>query len=227
MKAWGLVLLFLCQLSYATDSVVTKKIESKPADTGLHIGFGGAYSFNGLMKFDPVNVYDSTIDEETTAEWNFKNSGAVEVEIRYLNPYSFGFIAGATFDEQRRMANAKFTGTTKYWVFYPMIDVNIKITTYYVSAAYRSEEFYFPFGINYASVQMNSPTEGFEDMKTSPGDIGWQFGVGYYMTEDIVFELISRKVSYKLAIDYPDGTPSISFGKGGFTSVSLAAKYIF
>lgn len=135
MKVWGLLLFFLYQVSYSTESVIDQHIPQKKEDGGLHIGFGAAYSFNGLMKFDPVNFADnSVVNEETTAEWNFKNTGAVEVEIRYLNPYSLGFIAGATFDEQRRMVNAKFTGTTMFWVFYPMIDVNIKVTTYYGSS---------------------------------------------------------------------------------------------
>lgn len=198
----------------------------------LRLGVGLSYSINNRAKFDPVEFSDGIIPEKTTAEFNYNNVIAFEIELRYLKPMTIGFIAGATIDQERKLTSGKFTGATQgntfiVYVLNPDLNMNLKVSTYYINAGFRAEDFYFDGGINYCSVQMSSTTNVFGTM-SAQGGLGWQAGMGYYVTPDIVLEILTRRVTIKMTatLDSIDGS-SVDYGQGSFSNTFLTAKYLF
>lgn len=218
MKILSLFLILFFQTAFAAE------IENTSGE--FQVGFGFSYGFNGLMKFDPViNNSGSSLPHESTLEFKFSDASSVEVDFRYSKKYSLGFMAGADFDQVRAVISGKITAVGQVWILPRDSDLNLKVTTYFLSATYRSDEFYFPFGVNLSSVQMSSVDGQFGKLSVE-GGLGWQLGVGYYLTDYIAFELISRKVIFKLNGQFENGA-NIDFGQGGFMNMLLSAKVMF
>jgi hypothetical protein len=191
----------------------------------LHIGVGASYSTSSRAKFDPVVYSNGMIPEKTTLEINFSEAVAVEAEIRYLNKNSVGFILGAIMDQERHAITGKLSSKTIVYTTVADFDFKLQVSTYYLSAAFRADDFYFPIGANFSSAQASADTSIFGTVSAS-GGLGWQLGLGYYVTDYFILEFLSRKATLNLTGTFPDGS-TVDFGKGGLTNLLFTAKFIY
>ena len=198
------------------------------ADSRLHIGVGVSYSLNSRMKLDPV-VYPppSPINEVTTFEGDFSNVFAFEGEIRYLDIDAFGFIAAVTMDQLRTLNYFKLTGTTTVWFLKDGFKwwMNAKISTYELNAAGRTADLYVFAGLNYPQIIAESDDTSFGTITVNPS-IGWQAGLGYYLTKYLLLEFRIRQIYFTMKSTFSDGS-QIDFCKGVFSNSFATVKIIY
>lgn len=196
-------------------------------DSGLHFGLGLSYGINSRMKSDPV-IFPAghPVNETTTFEGQFSRAVAFEVEIRYLKANSIGVIGSFISDQNRKIDTFKFTGVSTVWTpidsWKPKMD--IQVSTFNLSAAFRASEVYFFLGVNLPQIKITSDDDGFGEFTTTPS-IGWQAGLGYYVTQNFLLELSTRQIYFTTKSKYSNDA-EIDFGKSMFSNSFLTAKFI-
>lgn len=186
---------------------------AKGTDWEYRVGL--SHSIGANTKYENIQYTDGTNSLLGKGEVTYEDGLSFDFESRNLKPNSWGFLGGLTYDLTRKEKRAvvNFGNVTVN----SEVGGNLQMTFLYGSAAYRWNEFYLPFGLNYNIV--NYKSEG----TTTTGGIGAQLGFGYYINEEFLFELLSRSASLNQKSTDPNGS-SVDFGAAYFTSLMLSIK---
>lgn len=184
---------------------------------------GGGYGLTYKMRFDSASY---PVVGSGRAEFDHETALSLEADARSLPIMSWGFIAALSIDTPRKMTSGTFTQSSGAAFGYSTVDVpKLQTTALLINAAYRMNEFYVPFGLNYA-VFKYTPRSSFGGSATAMGGIGAQFGAGIYATENVLIEYIYQLTAYKHSLDYGGGIVE-DYGSGFITSTFLKVKYLF
>jgi hypothetical protein len=188
----------------------------------FRVGVGTSLSLLAEEHYDDVTR--SGVPGNFEAEFDHEPALSLELEGRYMAPNTLGVIFGLTYDFERDFDGGAVAGNG---IVIPISSSNpseIQTTVIYANLAYQLDRFYIPFGINYSSFDY-TPTPSFTGTAMLEGDIGLQFGFGFYATNNIVFESMYRI----LATEYRETENNITtnYGDGTFKTLQLTLKYIF
>lgn len=188
----------------------------------FRVGVGASLSLLAEEHYDDVTR--TGVPGTFEAEFDHEPALSLELEGRYMAPYSMGVIFGLTYDFERDFDGGAVAGNG---IVIPISSSNpseIQTTVIYANLAYQFDGFYIPFGINYSSFDY-TPTPSFTGTAKLDGDIGFQFGLGFYATNNIVLESMYRFLS----TEYRETENNITtnYGDGSFNTLQLTLKYIF
>lgn len=156
------------------------------------------------------------------AEFDLQNSLAVELDARYLPANSWGFIGGLSVGAKREIESGKITIAGSTTVVNDSGDPDkLQISILSASAAYRWNQIYLPFGLNYSSIDYDSTSLTIN----AKGGIGAQLGIGFLPNDQFAIEAFSKVVAFD--IDYVDSGLAVNFTDGFVTSLTIAGKFLF
>lgn len=143
------------------------------------------------------------LNYKSSLEW--AEAMSFTLEGRQLPSDAWGFMGGMNYELTR---NLKKSG-----------EEFAQIISFYGSAVYRWTDFYLPFGLNFALIDLKS-TDG--DSKAQ-GSIGLQVGAGWQFKNGFATELHSWTTRFKL-VDSSSGTETDLIS---LTSLIVTVKYAF
>jgi hypothetical protein len=212
-----------------------KTTESNPSESsstksseGWVFGVGVAQSYNSKLSFFETKInHGSNLGK---SEFSSKNFSAIDIEARKLNPNSWGFIGGLSHDIGKNWIE---TGTLnsdsgKTDLRVASNPVSLQTVVLYANAAYRLNQFYFPFGLNVAYQKYSKHSD--DDIQTHIGGQGYgvQFGIGYYLEEKFILEAYARSVGLNISSTSENASyPFIDLNDGMIANFMIAAKYLF
>ncbi len=156
-------------------------------------GLAVSYTLGSKVKFANASAPPLT----GKADFTFEDVPSIEIEVRNLKAKSWGFVGAIAADFGRKIKDGNLTNTASGDFIYIVAEKEkFQTTTVLLSAAYRFENFYIPFGINYAAYKI-TPSGGFVGETKATGGLGGQIGFGNYFTDSFLFELSYRMTAMK------------------------------
>lgn len=192
------------------------------AQDAFRVGVGASISAFASEHYDDVvrsnvpGVFEADLDHETAL--------SLELEGRFMKPHSFGGIIGLTYDFERDFNGGFVFGNGRSISISPSAPSSLQTTVVYANLAYQADALYFPFGLNYSFYDY-TPTPGFTGTADLDGDVGLQFGLGLYVTPNVVLESMYRILSTEYR-EFDNGITT-DYGDGSLTTVQFTMKYIF
>jgi hypothetical protein len=186
------------------------------------IGVGASLNTSATLHFNQVTV--STGVGSYIVEMQAEDVASIELEARNMDQQSWGFIGGLTYDFERKFTGGRITGFGGTVTLGSTDPAKLKTSVLSANAAYRWENFYLPFGLNYSFVKYTPPAS-FTGEVSVGGGLGGQLGVGYYISDSIVLEATSRAVLVKLKSTSSSG--DVDYGTGYLSSLLLTGKMLF
>ena len=187
---------------------------------GWTVGMGLSLGLNSKLNFNKVTR--TGISGEGEAEVDINNAIALDFDLRYMPANSWGVSGGMALESEREVNSVSSTGA----VIGNDIGNNDKfrMLIFYGNGAYRWDQFYIPVGLNVSYVSYYADSGSIWDYDAM-GGIGAQFGVGYYLTENVALEFLSRAVGMRLKVT--SGATETEYERGWVTNSVLSAKFIF
>jgi hypothetical protein len=187
-------------------------------DRAWHFGVGGSYSLPSTANFNNGSYGGLAM----TVNLTYASVLGLEFEARKLPLHSWGFVGGLSYDLAGTTSSVNVTvaGTSSSG----SSNSQFQTTVLWGSAAYRWENFYLPFGLNY-DVLSYTPPSGFIGSSTASGGFGGQVGVGYYVTPRIPVELDYRMLAFNLSQTTPVLTTN--YGSAYATTFLIKGEYLF
>lgn len=198
------------------------EVENDVARKKWRFGGGVYYSVSDKLRFP--NAKSDTGSGEREYDLRFETEGApgVALETRYDAPNAWGFQAGLAFDAKRKLKNfeSDLSGTR---VTTDLNDSTIQISTLYVNILYKWNEFYIPFGVNFALARYeNRPTL----LEKVDGGSGGQFGVGWDFNPHLSLEFLGRVTGLQ-GRSHREGNVTTSNELGSMLSAQAFVKGYF
>lgn len=237
MKIYMIVMLLLGQSIWAQESSGKSQIQSQGQQEqsqqipqqepqqetqeivydSWHFGLGLSYGLVSKLRFDHIVVTGAP--GNFTADLDYENTVALEIEARKMSPMSWGFMGGLSIDGERKFTGGTISGMGTSISLTSGGDTSkIQTTVVYGNAVYRWNQFYLPFGFNISAVKF---TPANSSSMSASGGLGGQLGVGFYINKNFVIEAYSRAVAVKMSSSTTD------YGSGFMSNLMLTGKYIF
>lgn len=160
------------------------------------------------------------------AEFDYEKTYSLIAEARYLPANDWGVLLGLNYEGQRQFDGGTIKGGGVVVTLTGGSDASkVQFSTLYASAAYRWNEFYLPFGLNYSVVKFTPASTGGNQAYDASGELGAQLGVGWFFEEHFAIELHSWVTGMNLRTG--SGAAEIDFGSGIFPHLFLMGKYAF
>lgn len=182
---------------------------------------GLSWHIGSKLKFHDVNR--TGIAGNAGADVDLNNAASLDLDLRHVTEDAWGLIVGLNMHTAREITGGEFTGSA-WGIPYSANGDRIRVSTLAGSAVYRWTYFYIPFGFNISRVdyEKSSGNTGSYDER---GGIGAQFGLGWYVSDNAVIEVMSQSVSVNL--EHTSGGVTTDFRRGYLSSLSVGAKYLF
>lgn len=188
------------------------------------LGVSLYYSSANELEFDKAKTNTSSAEVNV----NFKLENAVGVGLHYMRakPNAWGYSVGGLLESTR-----KFKGFTvsangnSITVNATNDDTKLTLLIAEGNALYRFENFYIPFGLNFSIpvleyVSTSSKVEAL-------GSIGIQFGMGYFINDNLSAEIYYRSIGMQLKETSNSNSDEVDYGYGYLRGVALGVKYLF
>lgn len=199
------------------QQTATQNIETRPA-RAWNFGMGVGHTAEGKAEYTDMKWGK---DITGTGESEFSGAPIIQFDIRRTPEDSWGFIGALTYDFERKMdsikARARYKGFTADMKSTDT-GMGIQTTSLEANAVYRWDRAYLPFGMNVSKHEF-SVRSG-----TSPtvdGLLGAQLGFGFYATENVVVEIWSRAIGYRIHIS------DVDYGPAYLGAMQLNTKFLF
>lgn len=187
---------------------------------GLGLMLGG-----GTGTFKDAKYTSATDNVSFEAELEYSKIGSLSLEGRYMPQDSWGFMGGFNLEPERKFESGTFKSGGSQASFNGSGDVSkVQFQTVFANAVYRWNIFYLPFGLNISSAKFTA-APGSNSTVTASGIMGAQLGVGWMITDSFAIELYSWVNSMKLKTT--NGSETVDYGTGYFSSLRVFAKYAF
>lgn len=165
-----------------------------PTQTQFFIGFG--YSLASHLELDDT-TYTAGGRSNTWSEAAYVGSApVVSLGLQYLPQKKWGYEFGASFDFKRKIKNSNTKANNFGTPGLISTGTGISYLTLVANAAFRWENFYLPFGLNYAKPFFNLPGTAVSKLSYS-GQIGGQFGLGVFLDEHFRAEAHYRIMHFR------------------------------
>lgn len=190
-----------------------------------HFGAGFSYGGKANAKWEKGKV--TSISNEATTELEFDSASTFALEARKMSRNSWGVMLGYALEEERAITNYTFSLAGSSISINTSGSAKLKNSFAYLNAVYRWKYFYLPFGFNYSSIKFTPASNNSSVTWNFSGALGGQLGVGYYISENVALELLSRVLGVGLKIEDQSKSASIIFSDGYFSYGELALKAFF
>tara|TARA_B100001971_G_scaffold215185_1_gene259394 strand:+ start:78871 stop:79506 length:636 start_codon:yes stop_codon:yes gene_type:complete len=100
----------------------------------------------------------------------------------------------------------------------------ITLLKVYANLIYRWNTFYIPFGVNITSVSYEPPSS-YDGSVESTGGLGFNFGLGWFVTEQFAIEYMGSSNIWTL--EAKSDSSETDYGDGVLAVATLKLKYIF
>jgi hypothetical protein len=144
------------------------------------------------------------------------------------DPNRWGFDAGFSVDFPRSITSVdgSLAGPGDGFTGYGTLDPAAQITLYslYGNMIYRWERLYIPFGINISGASVTSAPLGLSERTST---VGLQFGLGYYLFDNLALEALVRSVAFDAMSSNYSVSGNSDFDSGTMTSLNLGIKVLF
>lgn len=215
------VLLISMMILTFGGKVSAQEVSSVSETPAWRFAAGLSLHMGSKLKFHDVERTGVTGD--AGADIDLSNAVSVDLDLRHVAEDAWGLIVGLSFDTAREVTGGEFTGAA-WGIPYSGNGDHIRVSVLSGSAVYRWTHFYIPFGFNLSRVdyEKDGSNVGSYDER---GGIGAQFGLGWYMTDNAVIEVMSRSVA--VGLEHTNGGVTTEFRRGYLSSLTLGAKYLF
>lgn len=189
----------------------------------FRFGLGLYYSAGKTLEFEEAEVTVGSVSDSGKISYELENAFGVTVEGIFSPRNSWGFSAGLSTETKRKFKKAKIeeNGQTTESDF--VGDAHLTYTHIYANAIYRWDQWYLPFGLNFASVSKDDAPMVFKNMD---GRAGIQFGVGFYANENVALEFMFRGSQIHLG-GVSDASDYYTLNEGWLFTGNFGAKYVF
>lgn len=221
MRFLSIILVFFGSSAWAQETAPKEpQVQEKTSNLmeGWRFGIGGSVSLVSKLKFNDVVI--SGYSGKYDVDFDFKNGFSLELDARTMNPQSWGFMGGLSYDSEREVSSLTVTDGSGLSSSGSISGMKIQTTVIYGNAVYRWNEFYLPFGLNLSKVNATTAASN-----STSGGLGLQLGVGYYINENFVIEALSRATAVKLKTS--SASTDVDFGTGYMSNLMITGKYIF
>lgn len=152
----------------------------------------------------------------------FNPSYVVQADLRFVPKNHWGFMVGADYEGTRTLKSGMFNAGSTSIVLAG--GAKMQISTAYVNAVYRWENFYLPFGLNYSTVNFTTGG-GVLGTDSVQGGIGAQLGVGWQFNNWFSLEAYSWATSMQM--NMTTSGAYLECGTGIFGNLILMGKVLF
>lgn len=233
---------------YEYDDEAPSGRSSSGSSRGWKWGLGAGYSLASHIDFSNITVSGTTTEQlsgipaSTTvvgsgkANLDYENTGSFFVEARKSSPYSFGFSGGLSYDMERKSTSGNVTGTATGSQFGISGTSQITITVdnanstslqvldLYGNLMFQFTKPYLFAGANYSLVNAGQAAGLFTGAELD-GGVGYQYGLGYAVTDNFVVEVFSRSITAKMKVK--TAGIIVDLGTGVLTNTLLVGKLLF
>lgn len=200
--------------------------ESK-ADINRALRFGMGTSYALGYKTSGTITYSTTSNGINMGggdlEMELENAPSVDFDLRYSPVNSWGLILGYSLDLGAKIERMKMAINGSSFEARIIGDEKIQASSILISTVRRWEKFFIPFGLNVTQLKFKSDDPRIE----MSGGVGFQFGAGYWFTNNLVGEFYYKFNSIDLSLRDPDTTLHLDYITGTLTKTSLGIKYFF
>ncbi len=195
-----------------------------PKERARRFVVGAYYGGTDTLTFREVQVTSGGSTDKGEATFESEPNLGLILEYRQMPQQSWGFQAGLIIEGKRDFTKAKSTsGGTTTEVTYTGTRPNYRQEVLYANAVYKWEQFYIPFGLNYA-IPHFTPGQT-NSTFTIRGQVGVQFGLGFQFTELFGMELMAQATGVNLRA--VSSSTTVEYGDGIMGSGRLHAKFAF
>lgn len=210
----------------ATERKPEEKPQEKPQASydekdAARLGVMLYYTSADQLRFDDGKIESQAVNFKAT----YDLEKAVGLGLIYTRAHqnSWGFSFGAFFESKRDFKSGSITTSTGNSSSGSISSTKISFLLAEINALYRFNQFYFPFGLNFSA-----PILEYQNTSTTlevTGGVGVQFGLGYFVSDNLAAELFARSIGLTLTGD--TGTTKIEYGRGTLTGAGFGLKYLF
>lgn len=195
----------------------------EPRAETLHGHFGLTYNTSGSLMFEDASMSGTSGNFNGEYEVELENSFGYSVGVTYSPRHSWGFNIGVAGDFKRRVKSEKATQSGYEPAEYTLTeDYYVRFTYLNANAIYRWDNFYLPFGLNYAVMNSDDELYLFKHATSNPGV---QAGVGFYANDFLAFEFLIQATSFRTG-GVSNSGDYYELGTGTFVTGSLALKIV-
>lgn len=195
------------------------------SNNGLRFGLGASYTLaaeaSGDLNISQLSTNTRLAGGELVLEP--KNGLSLDLDLRYSPVNNWGFILGVSNDFKTKLDKMKIKSGNTTTEFSDLGNDKIKATSFMLSAVYRWEKFYIPFGLNYTTFGITPKDDSF----SASGGIGIQIGAGFWITNNLVGEFLIRSSTIDLELRDTDQDLKMVYEDATYTRSSLGLKYFF
>lgn len=157
-----------------------------------------------------------------TSDFEYKEALSFCIEMRDSQKNAWGYGLGLTFDMERELESAIFkSGSSSLSLVGSGGASKIGATAIEFNAIYRWNEFYIPFGLNYTAMRF-TPAPGYSGGFNVDSGFGAQFGLGFFINDNVAIEMSSRASNYSL--NFTQGGSFVNFGNLIYSIVTFGVK---
>lgn len=196
---------------------------AQSSDDRVRFAVGLGLTLFNHADFSSLWYHDPGLDLHGEASLTFKQALALSFEARRTPAHAWGILGGLHFESERKLHR----GSIILGPFVAPLDVGdekVQVSTLYVSAVYRWQTFYLPFGLNISSVKY-TPSSGFTGTYDATGTVGGQLGAGWLLSDHFAFEIYSWVTGIDLQLS--EGNSTVDYGNGTFANFFVNGKYLF
>ncbi|WP_413575487.1 hypothetical protein ACLVWU_14200 [Bdellovibrio sp. HCB290] len=189
----------------------------KKSDWRFGVGLG--YSPQLQVKLEGTDTETSTGNTyHNNVELDYKGSASFSLTAWRTPQNSWGFVSGYEYTGQRDFKMATINGISSTTA---LAGSKYQAQNLYVGTAYRWEVFFIPLALNYSFVFFQPPPLSFGTVEVKNG-IGAHLGVGWFIGENFVIEILGRSALTELNMSSSSGT---SKNEGTIASSSLLLSF--
>lgn len=194
--------------------------QSSGTSSKWKFGAGVSYSMNGKVKYDSAVAPPFT----GTADFTYESGFSLELEARNLATMSWGFVGVLTADSDRKITEGNLYTSGANFSYITTDPPKFQTTTVLLNAAYRWNQFYIPFGVNYSVFKVTDRST-FVGSSTATGGINGQAGIGFVINDSFVTELTYRLTTVKWT-QVSSGVTT-TYDKGNLANIFASVRYLF
>ncbi|MEQ1722734.1 MAG: hypothetical protein ABL930_06130 [Pseudobdellovibrio sp.] len=220
-----LFILFTCELGLTQPrrrqgSMPTVSSISSASRTDPRFSIGLGYSYGLLMNFDSAYI-NADAGAKSSYKLYYSSSPMIDLNYRDVVSNDWGYIFGVAFDFGRKFTEGDKTVNGMTTIL--RNDTKLQTTLLSFCLAYRWENFYIPFGVNYPFY--NFTNEGFVGTTKVSGSAYGKLGMGYYLNNNFMLEAYLLEDS-RIYLKTDNGVID-DYGTGHVATSAAYLKYQF